>query len=242
MISRVIPCLIAGRLEKMQKVLSYETVAYACSKLKQDGEKITGRSVIAITGGSFGTVLKYIKQWRQKEQTGIRVPEEIPEGLQHTIVQALWQSAQDATAAAKTEIGQAEARTTEAMDALCKAEEQLATISEELAMARTTYIDFKHQTETEKALLLEKITVEKNKSLGLDQANKEMTEQLSAAKIELAEQRQVMKYTEGSLQKLETKVDIMQQKIDTLTKANTALEMQNAIAAQKIIDVEKHLQ
>lgn len=226
----------------MQQVVSYETVAYACSKLKQNGEKITGRSVATITGGSFGTVLKYIKQWREKEQSGVRVPEEIPEGLQQAIAQALWRAAQDATALAKDEIARAEARTAEATEALCQTEERLAATVDELEKTRITHLDFQHQAETEKAVLLEKIAAGKSKSIELEQANREKNEQLNSAKIELAELRQVVKYTEGSFQKLEAKVESMQQKIDDLTKANSALEMQNAIAAQKIAGTEKSSQ
>lgn len=223
----------------MQKVLSYENVAYACSKLKQDGDKITGRNVVAITGGSFGTVLKYIKQWREKEQSGIRVPEEIPEGLQHAITQALWRAAQDATAAAKNEIAYAEARTAEATEMLCQVEESLLAIGNELDNARITHLNFKNKVETEKAVFLEKITTEKNKNYELNQAVKEKAEQLSEAKIELAELRQVVKYTENTLQKLETTVFSMQQKIDALSKANNILETQMSIAAQNKTGEEK---
>ena len=49
----------------MQKVANLETVSRACQQLQAEGQKITGRAVVAITGGSLGTVLSLIKDWRE---------------------------------------------------------------------------------------------------------------------------------------------------------------------------------
>ena len=57
------------KIEKRSKRenLSFEEVAQVCEKLMGDGEKITVRNVLAITGGGFATVSDFIKQWQEQQ-------------------------------------------------------------------------------------------------------------------------------------------------------------------------------
>ena len=48
--------------------LSFDEVAQVCEKLMTDGEKVTVRNVLAVTGGGFATVSDFIKQWQQQQE------------------------------------------------------------------------------------------------------------------------------------------------------------------------------
>ena len=47
--------------------LSFEEVVKVCEKLMTDGEKVTVRNVLAVTGGGFATVSDFIKQWQEQQ-------------------------------------------------------------------------------------------------------------------------------------------------------------------------------
>ena len=47
--------------------LNFEEVVETCEKLMSDGEKVTVRNVLAVTGGGFATVSDFIKQWQEQQ-------------------------------------------------------------------------------------------------------------------------------------------------------------------------------
>ena len=49
--------------------LNFEEVVETCEKLMSDGEKVTVRNVLAVTGGGFATVSDFIKQWQDQQVT-----------------------------------------------------------------------------------------------------------------------------------------------------------------------------
>ena len=218
----------------MQKVVTYEKVAFACTKLKQEGERITGRNVLAITGGDFGSVLKYIKQWKEQDDETANYIEKIPDNLQEVIVQALWQAGQDAVAQTQQQIKQLCAAEKEAVDALCRSEETLKELQFRYEDMRQSYEMQIHQLKTDMALMEEKLRVSHETNQSLKVNIDEKSNQLASIMIQLAEMRQVTKCSESTVVKVEEKMEQMQHKMETLTQENYRLQKEVAIAAQRL--------
>ncbi|MEZ4484350.1 MAG: DNA-binding protein [Syntrophotaleaceae bacterium] len=122
----------------MQQVATYESVSRACELLKGEGQKVTGRAVLAITGGSLGTVLGLIKEWRKGDtQTSALLPSEIPAELQTSLLRALALARAEAETKLKEEIEQANAREAEALEGLANAESHIEKNTGQLAGLRT---------------------------------------------------------------------------------------------------------
>jgi chromosome segregation ATPase len=45
--------------------VNYDTIKIACETLLKDGQRVSASNVLGITGGSKGTVVKYLRQWRE---------------------------------------------------------------------------------------------------------------------------------------------------------------------------------
>ena len=218
----------------MQKVITFEKVAIACSKLKQEGERVTGRTVVAVTGGDFGSVLKYIKQWREQDEESISFIDKIPDTLQEAIVQALCQAGNDAVVKTQEKINQVSASEKEALDALFQAEENIGLLQESQEHERKRNSARIHQLETEVALSGEKLRAVNDDSqlLKADVGNKNT--QLVNLRIQFAEMKQIAKCSEASVLKAEQKMEQMQLKMETLTQKNFDLQKDMAISAQKL--------
>ncbi|MBW2185170.1 MAG: DNA-binding protein [Deltaproteobacteria bacterium] len=218
----------------MQKVVTFEKVAFACAKLQQEGERITGRTVLAVTGGNFGSVLKYIKQWKEQNEDCVKVSDKLPEKLQEAIVQALWQAGQDAVVETQERINQISASEKEAVEALCQSEENIGLLQEQLEQEREISATRIHQFETEVALTEEKLRAvnDDNQSLRADVGEK--NNQLETLRIQFAEMKQVAKCGEAAVLKVEEKMEQMQLKMESLTQKNFELQKQGVIDAQKL--------
>lgn len=54
--------------------VDFDSVKLACESLLKEGQRISASNVLGITGGSKGTVVKYLRQWREeveKKQTAL---------------------------------------------------------------------------------------------------------------------------------------------------------------------------
>ena len=63
-----------------RKGIGYDEVVRACKELEAQGEHITIRKVINITGGSFSTISQHIRKWQQAS-IALRDSKALPEDL-----------------------------------------------------------------------------------------------------------------------------------------------------------------
>nr|WP_320048782.1 DNA-binding protein [uncultured Desulfuromonas sp.] len=217
----------------MQKVVSYENVAFACASLKSEGEKITGRSVLAITGGDFGTVLKYIKQWREEGGSEVSTPE-IPDSLTKGIKHALWQALKDGMAHSNKELQALIERETEAVKALCDSEKKVEELEKLLSASEETHQNQVKQLETQSALLGEKLSGANTRIAELIIEISERSKLVEDLQVNNAELRQVADSSEKAVMRAESKMDALQKKIDKLTREKFLLEKEVAISEAKL--------
>ena len=213
----------------MEKIVTYESVAFACAKLNEDGEKITGRAVREMTGGSFATVLKYLKQWREQGDSEVGIPTRIPDSLAKEITQALWQATNEGKSLAENQIKRLAESENEAVNALCVSEKKIAKLEETLEACREEHRVKLQQSETQVAVLSEKISVANKEAERLKAEHGEKTKEISGLQIKTAELMQQVGFAEKSLEKSETRLDVMQGKIDQLVNNNICLEKEKAI-------------
>lgn len=229
----------------MKKVVTYEGVAFACAKLMEDGEKITGRAVLEMTGGSFGTVLQYLKQWKEQGGSEVALPTQIPDSLTKEIMQALWQSSKDGKDFAESQIIRLTDSENEAVNALCVSEVNVARLEEtledcreeqrvKLEECREDHRAKLQQSETQVALLSEKLSMANREAERVKVDNDDKSKQISGLQVKNAELVQMVSSAEKSLIKSEAGLEVMQEKIDQLIARNICLEKEKAIAEQKL--------
>lgn len=146
----------AGR-KIMKQVATYETVAAACEQLKEENQNVTGRAVMAITGGSLGTVLKLIKQWRNNVAlNSTNATAEIPKELQTAIIRAIGLAQNEAVEKLKETVEQSDSRESEALVALAQAEKRIDQLTKELETSLKRVEEVQAEAEKESAVAAEK--------------------------------------------------------------------------------------
>lgn len=217
----------------MQKIVSYENVAFACASLKAEGEKITGRSVLAITGGDFGTVLKYIKQWREEGGSEVSTPE-IPDSLTKGIKHALWQALKDGMAHSEKELQAFVEREAEAVNALCDSEKKVEELEKLSRTSKEKHQNQVKQLETQTALLGEKLSGANTRIAELVIDISERSKLVEGLQVSNAELRQAADSAEKTVMRVESKMDALQEKVNKLTREKFLLEKEVAISEAKL--------
>lgn len=221
----------------MQQIATYETVIRACESLKSEGQKVTGRAVKAITGGSLGTVLNYIKQWRENAaQTPTSLPSEISPELQAAILREVG-FAQDGTAAKlKDQIDQAGARESEALDGLTRAESRIEDLSNELAEVRSQADRDRQEFEKIQAVLTEKVEALTQRAQDLETERRQLIETAEASRTETAKAQLQIERADQATGKAEAKVLDLEVELKRIVEEKTAAEKAQAVAEQRNSD------
>ncbi|WP_119343488.1 DNA-binding protein [Facilibium subflavum] len=70
-------------VRKKRDNLIFDNVKEACEQLVSDGEKVTVRNVLNITGGNFATVSEFIKKWQEQHAASkeISLPKHLMDAL-----------------------------------------------------------------------------------------------------------------------------------------------------------------
>lgn len=218
----------------MQQVATYETVARACERLKGEGQKITGRSVAAITGGSLSTVLSYIKDWRQGAITAPSVmPSEIPVELQTSILRALGLAQEEAAASLKEEIDQASSREAEALEGLAEAENRIEKLIAELEKIQQQTAEERQTFETASAVSTEKIESMGTRVETLETERKQLIEAAESSRTEAAKAMLQVERADQATGKAEALVQKLETQLSAVQKEKISAEKAAAVAAQK---------
>lgn len=217
----------------MQQVATYETVVRACEKLKGENQKITGRAVLAITGGSLGTILGHIKQWRQGVLCSPATHSEIPVDLQAAILRALELAQAEAAAKLKEETEQTISREVEALEGLSEAEQRIDYLSYKLVETEKQIIEERQTAETAAAVAVEKIA---SMVARIEELEIERRQLITAAEISRTEAAKAMLQVERADQataKEETQLHNLKAEFADIQKEKVLAEKAVAVAEQK---------
>ncbi|WP_029918164.1 DNA-binding protein [Pelobacter seleniigenes] len=218
----------------MQPVATIETVARACEQLKRDGQKVTGRAVLAITGGSLGTVLTLIKEWRESgEQTLAPLPEEMPNDLQTAILRALGQAQAQAAEELKLEVEAAKDRETEVLDLYADAETTIKQLTEELKASQDRVLALEQEAEKTAGITTEKLDALIRRVGELEIERLQLIAAGEAARIEAARAQVNIERADQATTKCEERVMVLEQMLAQTEAGRTAAEKCAALAEQK---------
>lgn len=120
-------------MERKPKV-TQEAVNTACGAISKDGREVTVNGVIAVTGGSFGTVGPMVKNWRKEQESKKTVIIEMPDSVREAASLAaadIWKSASYLAGE------RVEAIEKETGEALAKASAELAEYESEVTRLET---------------------------------------------------------------------------------------------------------
>ncbi|NTW87736.1 MAG: hypothetical protein HGB26_01115 [Desulfobulbaceae bacterium] len=221
----------------MQQVATYETVIRACESLKSEGQKISGRAVLAITGGSLGTVLGHIKEWRKNAaQTPTNLPAEIPAELQAAVLRALGFAQDEAAAKMKEAIEQAGARESEALDGLTLAEGRIEDLTTELMEVRSQANKDRQEFEKIQAVLTEKVASLTQRTQDLETERKQLIETAEASRTETAKALLQIDRADQASSKAEAQVQKLESELERILEEKIVAEKAQAVAEQRSTD------
>lgn len=221
----------------MQKIAAYEMVAKACEQLSANGEKITGRSVLAITGGSLGTVLAHIKEWRAAGERGsTSAAAEIPKDLQVAVLRALSLVRAETKSQLKEEIEQAATREAEYLEGLASAEARIEELTTELNAVRTATEQARQDAEKAKAVATEKIVSLEKRVMELETERRQLIDAAEKSRTESAKAQLQVERADQATAKAESRVKNLETHLTEITDGKIVAEKAQAVAHQKAAD------
>ena len=226
----------------MQKVANLESVARACQQLQADGQKITGRAVVGVTGGSLGTVLSLIKEWRQgADKDQVAQPEDIPAELQAALVRAIGFAQDKAAEVLKEKIADASTREAEALEGLAEAETRITSLTNQLAEVMQQAVEKDQAADRAAAVAAEKIRSMVERVQALETERRQLIESSEASRKETAKALMQVERADLATEKAESRLQAMERQVAECSAKKTEAEKIAAVAEQRSKDMTDQL-
>jgi len=226
----------------MQKVANLETVSRACMQLRDEGQKITGRAVVSITGGSLGTVLSLIKDWKQEaDKVPLTQPEEIPAELQAAMIRSLGFAQDKATEILKEKIEEASAREVEALEGLAEAERQISDLTGQVAEIRGQAVEKDQAADKAAAVSTEKIESMEIRVQILETERRQLIESAEASRTEAAKALMQVERADQATTKAESRMETLETELIECSTGKVEAEKVAAVAEQRSSDLVEQL-
>lgn len=218
----------------MEKVATEDAVWRVCERLKAEGRKISGRSVLNEVGGSLSTVLRYIETWRARSAKEVPVASEIPVELQESLRRSLGFAAQEATEALRVQMEEASSREAEALEALETGEQRIAALEKGLADAKAQIVALQQSLEKEAAVAAETIAGLRENVTKFEQENNHLIRAGEAARTETAKAVLQVERADAAAAKAEARVLDLEAQIVELSGKNAEAEKGQAVAERQL--------
>ena len=225
----------------MQKVANLETVSRACAQLQAEEQKITGRAVLGITGGSLGTVLSLIKEWRQGAVAAPVAQPEIPAELQAVLVKALGFAQDKAAEILKEKIDEAEGREAEALGGLAEAEAQISNLTSQVAEVLQVASEKDQTADKAAAIAAEKIYSMTERIQALETERRQLIESAEASRTEAAKALMQVERADLATAKAESRLLILEKQVIESAAGKVEAEKIAAVAEQRAADMTEQL-
>lgn len=223
----------------MQKRATYDAVVETCEKLTNEGQKVTGRSVLAITGGSLGTVLGYIKRWKENfSKSSGNMPTEIPPELQSILLRSLGIAQDAAEEKLREEIKEMGSREAEALNGLISTETQVEKLETKLSGLQESSELEKYESEKINAVLQEKIDSLNKRVQNLETERSQLIESAELSRTETAKAQLQIERADMATVKAEAAAQQLVDDLREVTEHKIEAEKDLAVALQKVEDHE----
>ena len=219
------------------QVATEEAVFAACTQIATEGRTPTSASIIAMTGGSKGTVLKHLKNWQEHDKKNRADTVSIPAFLQDAINKVIGQSIQDAVSTLQAELQTSNDLQREALQALDESEERILSQKTDLSAAQEQVTSLLHTREMEAAVAAEALSGLKERVLQLEREQADLVVAAEAARTETATTRMQLDHVKQVIAKTEEKNLALEQQTVTLMTGKTEAEKGKAVAEHHADDL-----
>ena len=225
----------------MQQVATIESVRQAMRRLEAEGQRITGRAVLALTGGSKGTVLSLIREIRDQAVPALEEGIEISDSLKLGLAREMSAVVQAAREQMSTEIDQAKSDAAEALESLVSAEARIEQLVAELEELRADSLQRQAEAEKAEALAEEKLAAYRGRVAELETERKQLIEAGETARTELAKAQLQIERADRAAQKAEERVEKLSLALEKEQNRSVVAEKNAAVSAQRAEDLEQQL-
>jgi len=225
----------------MQQVANLETVSRACMQLQAEGQKITGRAVVGITGGSLGTVLSLIKDWRQGPVAVPVSQPDIPSELQAVLIRCLGLAQDKAAEQLESQIDETTLREAEALEGLAEAEKQISILTAQVAEIRQVAADKDQAADKAAAVAAEKIASMIERIAALEAERRQLIEAAEASRTEAAKALMHVERADLATKKAESRLETLEAQIAECSTIKIEAEKTAAVAEQRASNLTEQL-
>src|ERR1700688_3468484 len=109
-----------------QELITYDTFCQAVQNMQGQGEKISVRTILSHTGGSFVKIADFLKRWRAEQaHAQAQVDRELSPNLRQAILAEIGKAVTETKISYETQLNQTNDQLEEAHEALAKQENML---------------------------------------------------------------------------------------------------------------------
>jgi len=226
----------------MGETLTLENVRKAMQKLKGEGERVSRRNVLAVTGGSMSTVHRLMGRIEDIEASeAVMVTTRISDALHKALREEIAQHVQLTTSALEEQIRLLQDREKEALDALAAVELRAEKLSDELETLRHNAGREQQRFEQEHAIAQATIARLENELSRHQADNTQLIEAAEAAKGETARVQLQIERAEKTADKYEARAEKLEVELKKVREDLAQAEQQAAVANQRANDLSDAL-
>jgi chromosome segregation ATPase len=205
-----------------QEMITYDLFCQTAQKMQSHGEKISVRTVLSHTGGSFSKIAGFLKQWRQTQVHAQSVVDrELSTHLKQAILAEVGKAVTETKILLETQLSQTSDQLDEAHEALAKQEKELEEAAQEIKQLNQALF-VKERLEAQHA---EKIQALGDKLEKFVHAVHEADKRAAIANESLAKQEKILQ--------------ALEEKLAQSIQAQHEADKRAAIAEARCTDVEK---
>lgn len=220
----------------MQQVATPESVTRAIQQLESEGQKVTGRAVMSLTGGSLGTVLQLIKAHREEARRPAPAASEIPNHFQSAVCRLIGEVRQSVADELREQIEDARAGEQQAIEAITATEVEISQLTEKLAEAKARAERERAAADQATALATQQIENLSRTIDALEIERRQLIEAGEAARTEAGKAQLHVERSDQAAVKAEALAERQAAELSELRKALAAAEQRAAVADQRATD------
>lgn len=224
----------------MKQTVTIEQVKAAIAQLRENGERVSRKNVIAITGGSMSTVHRLLVEIEEAEARAAAAPpaEGIDERVQSALLNWIRGRVDEATGGLESKILRLEERETEALESLNTAELRIDALTEEVADAKAQ-ADQERQTAKEAAAAASAKIVELEKVITeLRRERQQLIETGAAARTESAKAQLQVERADEAAKKAEAQLHDLGKQLPVAQRAAAVAEQHAQDLAEALAKTE----
>lgn len=226
----------------MERTITLHKVQAAIRELRDNGERVSRRNVLAITGGGMSTVHQLMSQVEDLEALQASVPDpNISEELRKVLLVEIGTQVKKATETLQEQIRQLQGREQEALEALAAFEARTEKLSQALMAARGEVEKERLAKEKAGAVAAETIARQEKMVSGLRAEKMQLNSSLESERIELARSRVLLENATQAADTSASKSRSLDAELERTRKTLAETGRRAAAAKQQVLELQKAL-